>query len=222
MKKVQIKKILPLAITTVVLGNAVLSSGFAMSISVHAGASVQESSEKIEVLVGDIEGAPRGYTQKRSRELEKLVDFQADEPVGAVVGLNNYYAVDETIDWLEKYDVTLDAVYMWPKGESGRLVFWLKDKSIQEEITEFLKEEREPGKSCQEALDYLDRLENGEFGVFALTVTASAETLEALSTESDYVNYVDVMYNAEAEKYAKKVGKTVSYVELPSKPDSAL
>ena len=63
---------------------------------------------------------------------------------------------------------------------------------------------------------------DGEYEVFALTVTASAEALETLNAEADCINYVDVMYNSEVETYATRAGKTVSYIELPSKPDGAL
>lgn len=112
---------------------------------------------------------------------------------------------------------------MWPKGETGRLSLYVENNDIEASM-EAYKQQVEANGSCDDptfAADY-QRFLDGEYEVFALTVTATAEALETLNSEADCINYVDVMYNAEAETYAARAGKAVSYIELPSKPDGAL
>ncbi len=111
---------------------------------------------------------------------------------------------------------------MWPKGETGRMILSVENNDIKASLESY-KRQVTKDESCEDE-DFdseFQRLKNGEYKVFALTVTASAEALEVLDTEAECISYVDVMYNDEAEAYAKKVGKAVSYVELPSKPDGA-
>jgi len=142
--------------------------------------------------------------------------------VQAVVGLDDYYSVDTVDSWADDYDITIDQVYMWPKGEIGRMILSVENNDIKASLESYEQQVTEDD-SCEDE-DFakeFQRLTNGEYEVFALTVTASAEVLEVVDTEADCISYVDVMYNDEVESYAKKVGKAVSYVELPSKPDGA-
>ena len=112
---------------------------------------------------------------------------------------------------------------MWPEGETGRLALYVEDSDIKSSMETYKQEVEENGycKDPQFAADY-QRFLDGEYEIFALTVTAFPEVLEALNSEADCISYVDVKYNTEAETYAASAGKTVSYIELPSKPDGAL
>lgn len=184
-------------------------------------ASTEESEEKIQVCVGDTRHAPEGYVQQRSEYLEDIADTV--ESVDAVIGLDDYYAVDEAIGFMEDYDITVRHVFMWPAGEPGCTMIYAEDGDIKGAIETYKEQLKNPIPGTDEQiLRDNQRFLNGEYGVYALTVTAPADTLAKLNAEADAVSYVDVMYNAEVEKYAKKVGKTVSYIELPAKPDGAL
>lgn len=188
-----------------------------------AYASVEEVEDRVKVFVGDINSAPESYVQQRATYIADTADTKANMKMGAVIGLDDYYTADEITAWAEKYDVIINRAYMWPKGETGRLSLYVENGNLESSI-ETYKQEVEENHFCDDpqfAKDY-QRFLDGEYEVFALTVTASAETLEALSTEADCISYVDVMYNPEVEKYAKKAKKAVSYIELPAKPDGAL
>ena len=186
-------------------------------------ASVEETEDKLRVFIGDIQRAPEGYAQQRTEYLGCAANTDADEVMTAVIGLNDYYTIDMVSHLVESYSITAVRVYMWPKGDTGRMCLYVENGDIEASINTYKQQVEEDGVYKQDeqfAKDY-QRFLDGEYEVFALTVTGSAEALEALNTD-DCVSYVDVMYNAEAEEYAKQIGKPVSYIELPAKPDGAL
>lgn len=187
-------------------------------------ASVEETEDCLKVYIGNVDDAPEGYTQQRAKYVEKVTKADSDEVMKAVIGLDDYYTIEDITEWAKDYDITIGRAYMWPKGETGRLSLYVENGDLQASLETYIQQVQEEG-FCegdeQFAKDF-QRLMDGEYEVFALTVTAPASALKAASTEADCVSYVDVMYNAEAEKYAKKVKKAVSYIELPAKPDGAL
>lgn len=175
------------------------------------------------MFVGDVDRAPEGYVQQRTAYIEDAAETKTSTVMDALIGLDDYYTVEEVTAWAEDNGVIISRAYMWPKGETGRLSLYVENNDIESSM-ELYKQEVEEENLCDDptfAADY-QRFLDGEYEVFAVTVTATAGELEALSTEADCINYVDAMYNAEVEKYAKRAGKAVSYIELPSKPDGAL
>jgi len=193
------------------------------SSSVTVSASTEETEDCLKVFIGDVDHAPENYVQQRAAYLEDIADVNTSTTMDAVIGLNDYYTVETVADWAKEYDVNIDRAYMWPKGETGRLILCVDNGDIESSLKRYMQQVEE-GDYCDDpqfAADY-QRLLDGEYEVFALTVNATADELEALSAEADCISYVDVMQNEEAETYASKKGKTVSYIELPSKPDGAL
>lgn len=191
--------------------------------TVSACASTEETEHGVKVFVGDIDRAPKGYTQKRTAYVKDAAKAKSSETMEAVICLDDYYTADEIDAWVDSYDISITRAYMWPKGETGRLALCVKGNDIKSSM-EAYKLEVEENDYCkypQFASDYR-RFLDGEYEVFALTVTGSAQALEELSTSTDCASCVDVMQNPDAETYAKKAGKPVSYIELPSKPDGAL
>ncbi len=196
----------------------------AQSPGITASASTEETESELKVFIGDVDRAPEGYVQKRTAYIENAAKARSSEVMEAVIGLDDYYTVDEIAAWADGYDITIKRTYMWPEGETGRLALYVEDNDIKSSIETYKQEVKENGyceQSKQFAADY-QRFLDGEYEIFALTVTGSAQALEELSTTADCVSYVDVMYNDEVETYAKTTGKPVSYIELPSKPDGAL
>jgi len=186
-------------------------------------ASIEETADKVRVFIGNTDEAPADYAQERIEYIESLVTKDAKQNVQAVITLDDYYTVDEITTWAESYDLTLNRIYMWPKGETGRLILGVDaGSSIQDRIEDYKRRVETRGLDDEQFKKDYQRFLDGEYKIFALTATASAETLAGLSSNADYVSLVDVMYNAEVEEYAKKVGKKISYIELPSKPDGAL
>ncbi len=192
------------------------------SVTTSINASIEETNDRVRVFIGDINRTPEGYTQQRSNYIKEIATADENKIMQAVIGLDDYYTVDAVDSWAKDYDITIDQVYMWPKGETGRMILSVDNNDIKASLESYKQQATEDG-YCEDddfAKEF-QRLTNGEYKVFALTVTASAEALEVLDTEAECISYVDVMYNGEAEAYAKKVGKAISYVELPAKPDGA-
>lgn len=188
------------------------------------GASIEETDSGLKVFVGDIDGAPDGYIDERAAYLENVAKTDENKVMKALISLDDYYSVDEISTLAKKYDIAINRAYMWPRGETGRLSLYVENGDIDASLEAYKKQVAEDS-SCDQDVqftEYHQRLLNGEYGIFALTVTASAEALADLNAEVDCVSYVDVMYNPEVEAYAEQVGKAVSYIELPAKPDGAL
>lgn len=186
-------------------------------------ASMEETPDGIKVFIGDVDRAQEAYIQHRTSDIEKLAESIPDSTMDAVIGFDDYYAVNKIDAWAQDYNITINRVYMWPRSETGRLSLYVENNDIKSCVEEYKQWLKENGYDEDEQYaEKFRKLMNGEYGVFALAISATAETLETLNTEADCVSYVDVMYNAEVEKYAKKAGKAVSYIELPAKPDGAL
>lgn len=181
-------------------------------------ASTEETDKNLKVFIGDINNAPEDYVQQRTDYLKCLTS----ESVNALIGFNDYYTTDDVITLVEEYNAVIDRAYMWPKGETGRLMLFVEDGDLISSIKNY--RERIESDDCDDpeiTKDYQSFLD-GKYGVFAITVTASAKSLGDMIDQSGRISYVDVLYNAEAEEYAEATGKTVSYIERPSKPDGAL
>ncbi len=94
-------------------------------------ASAEETNDRLRVFIGDINRAPEGYIQQRSKYIKEIATADADKIMSAVIGLDDYYTVDAVDSWVEDYDVTIDQVYMWPKGETGRMTLSVENNDIK-------------------------------------------------------------------------------------------
>ena len=192
-------------------------------LKVKAYASVSENDEAIEVFAGDIQRAPSNYVEQRFDYLEAAARERSSSTYEAVIGFDDYYSVEEVSACIDKYDANITHAFMWAEGETGRFSFGVDNGDISEAIDDFLLQVEESPVEGDTAFQAdLQKLVNGDFGLFAITVEATAGTLEQIADDNDFISYVDIMYNEEVEEYAAEKGKSVYYIELPSKPDNAL
>lgn len=133
----------------------------------------------------------------------------------AVVSLDDYYSVEEVSSWIEEYGITVERVYMWPEGETGRLALYVENGNIQAALDYYTRRTGEDGvllDNSQFRKDH-ERLLNGEYKVFALTVIAPEGTLikplKALKWDIGCVGHVAFMDSDNSR-------------EIPGKPDGAL
>lgn len=52
--------------------------------------------------------------------------------------MNNYYTIDEIVALAEDYNIGVNCVYMWPKGETGRLALSVENDDIDSSIKEYM------------------------------------------------------------------------------------
>ena len=192
-----------------------------LPVQAYAAVSAADRKESVRVFVGDLENAPGSYAKQRLAYLHRLAKSDGDTPVEAIVGFDDYYDLDEALGWAERYGLTVRYIHWWPAGETGRLSLAVQDGDVPKAIADYAKEV-ESWDHDSGAWEDCQRFFNGERGVFALTVIASAGTLDEMAGDLDSISYVDVKYNEAVERYAAEKGKEVSYIELPSKPDGAL
>lgn len=159
---------------------------------------VQESGNSIKVFVGtrsDMFGWLYDFYQRA-----QINGFYRDDSEGsypALVTFDGFYDPDSVREILAGMD-SIDKVYAWTPGETGRAIISLQ-----------------PGQGIEEAAERTYRL-TGERGIFAAEVTGSAAELKALY---DAGYDVLIIYSEKAERLSAETGKRISYVCVPDKPD---
>lgn len=205
---------------------AVVFTGIFTPASATMNVSISPNDGEVKIHTGSLEGSsPYAYRNARTSLLEQLAIEQPQDEFTAVVPLNDYYTVEDANSFISSNpNLTIERIYMWIPGETGKLVLDSTSSNIQDDIDRYINTMyTRPAVEKSEALkEDLQQLENGEFMVYAFTVTGSAEVLNELSTNSEMISFIDLMYNPEAEAYAVKNDMSFSYLELPEKPDGAL
>jgi len=210
------------AVLALVLVAVVAVAMMAIPTTVKAYASTEETADTVKVFVGDIKRAPDGYADKRMEYIAELAQTSPTQTVETVIGFNEYYSVEAVVELMEAYDAVVNRVYMWPEGETGRLSLYIENGKIVDGIETFIKQVEEEGlDNDAQSINDFARFLNGEYKIFAFTITSTTEVLNKLVSEHDCFSYADIKYNVEAEEYAAEKGKTTYYIELPSKPDNA-
>lgn len=197
---------------------------FLVSVTPKVNASFEQNNGSVNVFIGDISRAPDGYVDSRMQDLQQMALSVPKEHVSAVVGFNRYCTKDEIQRLVSSADDScLERVYMWTEGDTGRLSLYIGGKTIEEGISDYKNQvdKNSLNNDIQFSADY-QRFLNGEFGIFAITISCSAESLCKLAQEYDIIEYVDIKHNKDAEDYAISKGFKVNYIELPSKPDGTL
>ena len=222
LKNKALKKPLAMLLSLAILTACILCV-LGMSSGVSAHASVEETSSVVKVFIGDIMRAPEDYSDNRTKYIEELASTNPSEIITAVIGFDKYYAVNEINELVKRYDdIIVNRVYMWPEGETGRLSLYVNNGDISEGIYTYMKQVEENGlDNDPQSIEDYQRFLNGEYAIFAITISCSAETLYEAVQDNESILYADVKYNVEAEEYAKEKGKGIYYIELPSKPDGA-
>lgn len=162
------------------------------------------------------------YIAERKAFLSKLSKTQGDKVFSSVVLLDDYYSVQQVKALADSENLTIERVYLWIPGQTGRLSIAVENNDIDKALSDHFKKFKEKDiPDDQMKADY-ERLMAGDFGIFSITVKATANTFNALQNKNDMIDFIDVKYNPDAESIAKESGKRIQYVELPSKPDGAL
>ena len=124
-------------------------------------------------------------------------------------------------------DVTINYVYYWVPGETGRTIGEVKNNDIlgqiKENIADIYNSQTLEARTNAEGaiapvsdavLAIADQYEKGNIGVFALNITCN--TVEAKNIlEQTYVKALEPHY---VEKY-EETGIPVIYIDVPDKPD---
>ena len=196
---------------------AIMCSIF-LTVPANASMNISESQDgNIRIITGEISPAT-AYTTAREEFLEELSESNINDTFSAVVPLDDYYSVAEITELAQDNDLVIERVFMWAPGETGKLVLNIENNDIDRAIERYLAKLESRNISDAMAED-LEKLSNGTFGIYALTIPDSPDNLLELSTTMDSFAGVDVLYNPAAEQHATSRGQTFSYVELPTKPD---
>ncbi len=183
--------------------------------------------ESVKVFVGSSRMAdPIGsniYILGRKSFLSKLADKHPETVYSAVVVLDDYYSVQDIEELAKNENLTINTIYLWAPGETGRAALGVKNNDFKASIARVYNraKEHEGTEEFNSADEHLIRLIDGNYGIFSITVEATAEKLNKLKSNK-CIEFVDVKYSEAGEKKAAKRGVSIYYIELPYKPDGAL
>lgn len=199
----------------------IMAIAFALLLSYASpGMNISKSRDgSVRIITGQLSSAfADHYAAARQNFLEELSENSPGETFSAVVPLDDYYSISEMTELAQDSDLKIERVFMWAPGETGKLVLNIVGNDIDRAIEEYL--DRVESRNISHAMaEDLEKLRNGAFGIYGLTITDSPDNLLELSTSVECFVGVDVVYNPAAERYAVSQGKTFSYVERPAKPD---
>ncbi len=165
----------------------------------------------------------KAYTVMREASLKRLAEKDPDGIYSAVVVFDDYYSEEDVQELAKKESVVVEKIYLWVPGETGRAAIGVSNNDVKEAVVraagraENLKGTDDYGPAENDLL----RIIKGNYGIFSITIKASAEKLNKIKS-SERVGLIDVKYSEKAEKAAAQRDASVYYVELPCKPDGAL
>ena len=205
----------------VIVVSVINLKAFAMS------ANIRSAGTKLKVFIGSSRStnpvASELYQTARRDYLADLAKSVTDQKYDAVCVFNDYYSV-QAVTELYMESITVKRVYFWEPHETGRVSLSVENNDINGAINRLYKTALDD--MGTEAFDDADRaiikmIEDNSYGIFSITIEASAEVLNDLSNREMF-KFIDVKYSEEAEKKASGSDVTLEYIELPFKPDGAL
>ncbi len=200
--------------------------GFCIKNNVSAKeADIIEKQESIKVFVGgtirESDKSKEKYIAERKKVLENYSKNKALGVSEATVTFNSFISIDELNNMIKNNSgVKVESIWISIPNQTGRAAISVKDNNFNNAIGEFLKKlKKQKLSSKNEVLKAdIDKIINGKYGIFAISVKADNKQLTKLNSEIK-TELVDVHYLEDAENMGKKENKKVRYIELPSKPD---
>jgi hypothetical protein len=163
------------------------------------------------------ENSKEQYKTDRKFVTKKLADKDPEGTTTAVISLSSFNDSKEIAKFSKDQGLAIKKAYVSIPGQVGRGVVNVTT-NLDADVQQFIKElSKTADKNEQTKKDY-EKFYKGEYGIFAVTVEASNATLNKL-TDNPKVKLVDPHFNEAAIEFAKKENKTVTYIELPEKPD---
>ncbi len=163
------------------------------------------------------------YTVERHHLLNKLAGNNPDTVYSAIVVFDDYYSAQDVEEFAKKENIVVSRTYLWAPGETGRASLGVENNDVQSAIARSYNRAKglEGTEDFGSAEKDFIRIINGKYGIFSVTIAASAEKLNKIRS-NESVEFIDVKYSEEGEKIAAGKGVNVQYIELPYKPDRAL
>ena len=118
------------------------------------------------------------------------VRFEA--PAKVIVEFDDYYTPEEIAAWAEKYEITVQRVFIWwPGSEYNKLEIDVENNNIAASIDNYKQQVKENGQMEDEQFsgEFQQVVDNG-FKIFALTSIVSEEKLEMLTSDIDCVRMI--------------------------------
>lgn len=161
------------------------------------------------------------YKNERKEFITELSKTRGEDVLSSVVLLNKYCTVDDIKEFINQENVNVTCVYLWIPGKTGRIRVVVYNNDINVALTRHFNEFKKRNITDEQMLSDYNRIMSGDFGIFSIVIEAKINKLVELQNSS-IIDFIDVMYNPDAENIAAESGKSFNYIEIPSKPDGAL
>lgn len=188
-------------------------------------ADLQVSTDKIKVFIGSVSSlnpfVSLKYNMEQKQTLQTFATEAPNQHSTALVTFDDYLTEAELAAALGS-DVTLETVYIWAPGHTGRSIIDVNGRSAEEAVAQhFINLDIENWLADDPTNLAVYQYVQANYGYFAVEVTASNQALQALGGR-DHVAGVELVYSEYAETRAAATGREISYICVPEKPDGAL
>lgn len=215
-------------LVTVMIASGLLITSISLNndqfVSANSDNKNAEETE-IKVVVGQAmspkDSEKKNFKNQRVKALKDKSSSHPNDISKATVTFNNFKSAEELSDLLKQHGaIKVENVWFSIPNETGRGMVIVENNDFNSAMNKFLEKSKKyvEDSNDRNAKNDHEELEKGNYGIFAMTVTAKYKHLESLSDDKS-VKLIDIHFNQEAEDLAKKDNKRVKYIILPEKPD---
>ncbi|TEB16110.1 hypothetical protein Psfp_01537 [Pelotomaculum sp. FP] len=165
------------------------------------------------------------YKNKRIDVLKNQSSAEGSKIMEALVVYDKYLTLKEASTFVAKNDINVKNMWIAEPGVQGGGITRVNNNDLSSAystwINEFLdysEQKIAEDKANDITKSHYKAVQEGDFKIYALLVSAPLDLLENLTNESN-VWLVDLHYHSDAEKLASQKGYKVKYIDVPEKPN---
>ena len=189
-------------------------------------ANVQETSEKIQVFIGDMgtmsQNQANEYYEMQTELLEAGTESFPSNSIDALITFDDFLPEEEVTNILGG-DAFVKEIYLWTPGETGKAIILVENNDVTLALQSYFERlnQRIANPSPDVEEEYLDLLEKvkSEHGIFAVLIQNTYQNLSDI-VEEEHVVQVDLLYSEYAQRMSAESNKEIEYICIPTKPDN--
>lgn len=187
---------------------------------------IDKDEGEVKVFIGQ-PGGKESMDLNKNRRIDVLKNQSSAEGskiMEALVVYDKYLTLQEASAFADKNDISVKNMWIAEPGVQGGGIAAVNNNDLRAAcstwINEFLyysEQKIAEDKANDITKSHYKAVQEGDFKIYALLVSAPLDLLEDLTNVSN-VCLVDLHYHSDAEKLASQKGYQVKYIDVPEKP----
>ncbi|TEB16113.1 hypothetical protein Psfp_01540 [Pelotomaculum sp. FP] len=164
------------------------------------------------------------YKNRRIDVLKNQSSTEGSKIMEALVVYDKYLTLQETSTFAAKNDINVKNMWIAEPGVQGGGIATVNNTDLSaaystwiNEFLDYSEQKVSEDKANDITKSHYKAVQEDDFKIYALLVSAPLDLLEDLINESN-VWLVDLHYHSDAEKLASQKGYKVKYIDVPEKP----